>query len=472
MKPDPKTRLIVKHVLVAAWMLVIFLMSSEVASTSSARSDEIVRSIQSVGINAPKDLLTFLVRKAAHISAYFVLGILAYSLLKEYKLAFRQRILAGITFAMLYAVTDEIHQIFVPGRSGEIRDVIIDTIGATIGIILCVALSRKISGDKSKAAEQPSANKRTNKRTVLVALRQLAALIALLTLFPFVASLLGAGIVPGRYLWYFLPLYAVIVVAAAASCFIGKRQPRGLLFSSVIIVALASLINIGAYMATHATSSLFSFIQQPQVRNIEYSIIAKKGSGVTLASANNAGVISTDQLYKDAISQLSKQTKATPNDFDSLTSIFDSLIAKSDIQIAALRSASLDIVKDANPDLYQSVEVIGTFLVKDTSASASVVDTNIAKPFAVYISGIDTYGSVSTVSRSDVNMLAIINPVTRNVLLVNTPRDYYVQLHGTSGLRDKLTHAGVYGSDMFDKLSRICMALQFPTKCASTLRHW
>ena len=69
--------------------------------------------------------------------------------------------------------------------------------------------------------------------------------------------------------------------------------------------------------------------------------------------------------------------------------------------------------------------------------------------FALYISGIDQWGSVSTVrGRSDVNIVAIVNPKIHKVLLINTPRDYYVQLHGKTGLKDKLTHAGVYGIDM------------------------
>ena len=71
-----------------------------------------------------------------------------------------------------------------------------------------------------------------------------------------------------------------------------------------------------------------------------------------------------------------------------------------------------------------------------------------SETFAVYISGIDTYGTISSVSRSDVNIVAVINPKTYQVLLVNIPRDYYVQLHGTYGKRDKLTHAGMYGVEM------------------------
>ena len=67
---------------------------------------------------------------------------------------------------------------------------------------------------------------------------------------------------------------------------------------------------------------------------------------------------------------------------------------------------------------------------------------NVDKPYVLYISGIDTAGKISTVSRSDVNILMVVNPAKHSILLVNTPRDYYVQLHGTTGLRDKLTHAG------------------------------
>lgn len=65
--------------------------------------------------------------------------------------------------------------------------------------------------------------------------------------------------------------------------------------------------------------------------------------------------------------------------------------------------------------------------------------------FTMYISGIDTFGAISTRSRSDVNILAVVNTNTRQVLLVSTPRDYYVPLSISGGVKDKLTHAGIYG---------------------------
>ena len=66
------------------------------------------------------------------------------------------------------------------------------------------------------------------------------------------------------------------------------------------------------------------------------------------------------------------------------------------------------------------------------------------EPFVIYLSGVDTRGELTEKARSDVNILAAVNPVTKRVALINTPRDYYVDLAGTSD-KDKLTHAGLYG---------------------------
>ena len=76
-------------------------------------------------------------------------------------------------------------------------------------------------------------------------------------------------------------------------------------------------------------------------------------------------------------------------------------------------------------------------------------NSNITKePFTVYISGIDVYGEIDQTSRSDVNIIAVVNPQTSQILLVTTPRDYFVPIPGVSnGISDKLTHAGIYGID-------------------------
>ena len=74
-------------------------------------------------------------------------------------------------------------------------------------------------------------------------------------------------------------------------------------------------------------------------------------------------------------------------------------------------------------------------------------ETDITKePFIVYVTGIDTYGTVSTISRTDVNLLVCVNPQNRQILMVSIPRDTYVTLH-SKGKKDKLTHSAMYGID-------------------------
>ena len=75
-------------------------------------------------------------RKTAHFTIYLILGLLVGTLLKEYNIKTKQIIIYGVLICMTYAISDEIHQIFVIGRSGEIKDVLIDTCGSTTGILL------------------------------------------------------------------------------------------------------------------------------------------------------------------------------------------------------------------------------------------------------------------------------------------------------------------------------------------------
>ena len=84
----------------------------------------------------------------------------------------------------------------------------------------------------------------------------------------------------------------------------------------------------------------------------------------------------------------------------------------------------------------------------DNVTSGLVTGTEANKitkePFVVYLSGVDNRGELTEKARSDVNILAVVNPSTKRVALINTPRDYYVDLAGTNS-KDKLTHAGLYG---------------------------
>ncbi|MDD6264511.1 MAG: VanZ family protein [bacterium] len=145
-------RKVIKIILVLLWMVMIFLLSNEEAVKSSKKSDGLI--IKSVELFTGKSLsdqekekvlkyLVFPVRKCAHLSLYLLLGILVISLLREYMVINTKLVLLSLLICFLYACSDEIHQLFVPGRSGEVRDVLIDTLGACLGVSFYYLVFRK-----------------------------------------------------------------------------------------------------------------------------------------------------------------------------------------------------------------------------------------------------------------------------------------------------------------------------------------
>ena len=145
-------RKVIKIILVLLWMVMIFLLSNEEAVKSSKKSDGLI--IKSVEFFTGKSLsdqekekvlkyLVFPVRKCAHLSLYLILGILVISLLREYMVINTKLVLLSLLICFLYACSDEIHQLFVPGRSGEARDVLIDTLGACLGVSFYYLVFRK-----------------------------------------------------------------------------------------------------------------------------------------------------------------------------------------------------------------------------------------------------------------------------------------------------------------------------------------
>lgn len=106
----------------------------------------------------------------------------------------------------------------------------------------------------------------------------------------------------------------------------------------------------------------------------------------------------------------------------------------------------VEVMNQAVPGYADSVKVIYTYGVK-TDLQDLMIDVSVQdEPFSVYISGIDVYGDLAQNSRSDVNIIATVNPKTHQILLTTTPRDYYVEIpHVSMGVKDKLTHAGIYG---------------------------
>ena len=141
--------------LIILWMIIIFLLSNQKAQDSKQLSNSFITKtiiniyeIKHGKITEEKKIeikenYSFIVRKAAHFTIYLVLGLLVSIVLTEKCFNLKQIIIYGVLICMAYAITDEIHQIFVSGRSGEIRDIIVDTCGSTVGILLNIIINRK-----------------------------------------------------------------------------------------------------------------------------------------------------------------------------------------------------------------------------------------------------------------------------------------------------------------------------------------
>lgn len=117
------------------WLVIIFIMSSFNASDSGSQSNIIVSIISRIFNIKEVSILSFLIRKLAHFTEYFILGILSLNCFKDYSQD-KKVIYFSIAFCIFYAMTDEFHQTFIPGRAGAIKDVLIDSFGTVCGSIL------------------------------------------------------------------------------------------------------------------------------------------------------------------------------------------------------------------------------------------------------------------------------------------------------------------------------------------------
>ena len=132
-----KNKKIISWTLLISWMCFIFFMSHQPGNVSSNQSDLVLKIFSFIGIELNDyfgEVATFIVRKTAHFSEYFILYLLSYNVFRYY-VKDRKYSIYLILFVALYAVSDEFHQAFIPGRGPAIRDVLIDTSGGAFAYI-------------------------------------------------------------------------------------------------------------------------------------------------------------------------------------------------------------------------------------------------------------------------------------------------------------------------------------------------
>lgn len=189
--------------------------------------------------------------------------------------------------------------------------------------------------------------------------------------------------------------------------------------------------------------------REPEVK--EYSVVVLDKSEIQNLDGltdKNIGFLKIDEKVGNAEQYLQEKIKFEANFYDDL----DTLMTSFNNEIVdgiVIETDRMEILQDEAADSVKNTRVIYTFEIELKTENVEVVEKQITKePFVLYISGTDSRNGVKATARSDVNILAVVNPTKGKILLVSIPRDTYVQLHGTTGIKDKLTHAGVYGINM------------------------
>ena len=211
--------------------------------------------------------------------------------------------------------------------------------------------------------------------------------------------------------------------------------------SSMVWQAGTALANIADNVVVTDTVSVYALADNPA------ESVADIKDGVFAITQNYDYEHTKTTL--DKIRENLGQDVHTQN-YDTVFDMVDALYA-GNVDAMILNVAYVDVIRDQKgyEDFSDRTKTLYDHEVKTSVVQENTQDTrDITKdPFIIYISGSDTRNLKLATSRSDVNILAVVNPASKQVLLLNTPRDYYVETTVSGGMRDKLTHCGIYGID-------------------------
>ena len=238
-----------------------------------------------------------------------------------------------------------------------------------------------------------------------------------------------------------------LLVVLAISIFLQKAK-KSTLVTTIILVVFSLISLVGVFGFKQMIDITNRMNQTAAFSEVEMSIVVPKDSDIkdvnqlttvqapTKVDKNNVDTLMS-ALKKD------KKVDVKVDDVASYQEAYDNLKSgKSKAMVLSGSYASL--LESVDSNYASNLKTIYTYKIKKkNNNSANQVDSKV---FNIYISGIDTYGSISTVSRSDVNIIMTVNMNTHKILLTTTPRDAYVKIPGGGADQyDKLTHAGIYG---------------------------
>ena len=219
----------------------------------------------------------------------------------------------------------------------------------------------------------------------------------------------------------------------------------------VIALLLAVILAIGDLYIYQAKEAM-NYVSNNEQTEVISVYVLKDDEAKTIADAKDyifgyheiLDRENTDKYVQSINTSLNKTiTSKTYND---LPKMVEALYNK---QIGAmiLNESYVKTLEEEFPDFEEKTKVIANEYYRTTLDKPVITKNTLTDTFTIYLSGNDECGELNQSGRSDVNILIVVNPKTKQILLINTPRDYYVDTAASAGAKDKLTHCGMYGID-------------------------
>ncbi|HFR3333801.1 TPA: LCP family protein [Streptococcus suis] len=266
-----------------------------------------------------------------------------------------------------------------------------------------------------------------------------------ITLCLFLVTMYRYNILDFRYLNYIVTLL-LVGVAVLTGLLMWRKKAR--IFTALLLVFSLVITSVGIYGMQEVVKFSTRLNSNSTFSEYEMSILVPANSDITdvrqLTSILAPAEYDQDNITAllDDISKMESAQLVTNPSTSYLTAYQSMLNGES--QAMVFNGVFTNILENEDPDFSSKVKKIYSFKVTQTVETAT--EQVSGDSFNIYISGIDTYGPISSVSRSDVNIIMTVNRATHKILLTTTPRDSYVAIaDGGQNQYDKLTHAGIYG---------------------------
>lgn len=258
----------------------------------------------------------------------------------------------------------------------------------------------------------------------------------------FVITMKNLNILPNIYLYILIGIIILLNIITIIFIFSKKKWMK--ISGIIIFVILISFLSIGIYYSHNTLNFFNNSFNNHTVETTTYKVLVHNKSYNHLTDLKNKsmGYFEDDIQVADCLKHIT--VKTNQKNYNNLINLYEDLI-NDKLDSIVLDNGYISILEEMFPDLITDTKVIYTFkLNKNIKKNYSI--TKELKPVNIYISGSDSRDEViSDKSRTDVNMILTINPDSKTILITSIPRDYYVSLYNTTGLKDKLTHSGIYG---------------------------